>query len=1159
MIYPIFDYNHQLVPPTILLCRRNKNVIGELYPIDNWSISPDIAQSNECSFTVYKEVDGKINPYWNDIIDFKLIYLKEYDEYLEIEVDKEASTTTKKTIVGKNLGIAETSQTQLYDIEINTESDILNDNYVRATLWSHDVKKQNTTILGRVLSKMPHYKVKHVDESIINIFKTFSISDTSVCDFLTKTLAEEIDCLTIIGSDRTVSLYDLEDSCLKCGHREPDMTICPECGNTNIRDGYGTNTSIYMSLDNLCDTIKVSTEKDKVKNTFRIAGGDDLMTSTIRAINPNGSQYIYMFSQDTYNDMTQSLRDKLKSYMSEYNRQKPIYANLMKQVYDAQEEILKLESGMAPDPYPYTLNDEKKRIESALNNKSVAISSMKNASKSVVETAIQNYTEALVDIGFTTTLRNGSYNTSTKKWTGNVRISSIYTLDKEESEQEYVDTVSLTININDNVETFTQQKITKIASKKSAQEIYNIESDTDFKKALTQYNLERLKSFALAYQGCLDIIIEMGNNKTNNEFKTTIYDKYKKRLDYINAEIKTRDSQIKTQNTLLNNLQKKCQDINIALNMEKYLGATLYYEFLAYRCEDQYQNDNYISEGLSTTELTKKAQELFEVAEKELYKACETQYVIDTTIGNLFAIDEFKAWQNHFKIGSWMRIYDGDSIFKIRLISYDIQGNDYKNLPIKLSNVTKISTGYSDIQSILNSAISMSSSYDSVKRQAKEGSTSKEVIDTWTSKGIEAGIVPFSTNDVQEMTINENGLLGRVYDDITGTYSNEQLRISNNTLAITDDNWETVKAAIGKVYYVDPNTQETVNAYGVLADVLIGKLILGEALQIVNQGGTLNFDNNGLLIRNAKNIFRVNPNNTNKLFSISKIENNKETDILYVDANGNGVFKGEIQSTSGHIANWKITSNELYHDSSNKSAGMSADGTNPSFWAGTTYANRANAPTRIMPDGKLYSTSAELTGDITTNNSLNIYNSNTKVNSTITNGLVKNLEHEYWNATGSSIYQVAELPNTFKLLPNSKFTYHDGELYCDGMLYSNADIHCAKDMSAYNIESWEMHTNYLSGIHCYTDNLSVGENGKTVTKISGDSTVLNITNKTTSALLIDNVNYNKDIFFVTNGDGIANNVHIQGTTIQDGKCYVVFDRELSDTKIRVNWVRFTLA
>ena len=56
MVYPILDMNNNVVTPTIVLCHRNKHKIGAIYPISEWSITPDMYNKNECSFKVYKEV-----------------------------------------------------------------------------------------------------------------------------------------------------------------------------------------------------------------------------------------------------------------------------------------------------------------------------------------------------------------------------------------------------------------------------------------------------------------------------------------------------------------------------------------------------------------------------------------------------------------------------------------------------------------------------------------------------------------------------------------------------------------------------------------------------------------------------------------------------------------------------------------------------------------------------------------------------------------------------------------------------------------------------------------------------------------------------------------------------------------------------------------------
>ena len=78
------------------------------------------------------------------------------------------------------------------------------------------------------------------------------------------------------------------------------------------------------------------------------------------------------------------------------------------------------------------------------------------------------------------------------------------------------------------------------------------------------------------------------------------------------------------------------------LNFEKYLGTDLLNEFNSFRREDKYSNDNYISDGLSNSEIFKKAQEFIDTAEKEIYKSAELQHSISCSLKNLLIIQKFK-------------------------------------------------------------------------------------------------------------------------------------------------------------------------------------------------------------------------------------------------------------------------------------------------------------------------------------------------------------------------------------------------------------------------------------------------------------------------------------------------------------------------------------
>ena len=67
--------------------------------------------------------------------------------------------------------------------------------------------------------------------------------------------------------------------------------------------GIGEDTMVLVSKNKLANEFTISSNKDNVKNCFRIEGGDDVITDMVRAVNMNGSNYIYQFADFQYNDM----------------------------------------------------------------------------------------------------------------------------------------------------------------------------------------------------------------------------------------------------------------------------------------------------------------------------------------------------------------------------------------------------------------------------------------------------------------------------------------------------------------------------------------------------------------------------------------------------------------------------------------------------------------------------------------------------------------------------------------------------------------------------------------------------------------------------------------------------------------------------------------
>ena len=316
--------------PSIVLANRNGNKLGQLnVNVESIDVSDKFNAASEFSFTLNKYIDGEPTPLWDKVKDFKLVYCPEWDLWFETKVELDEATETVKTVFCTQLGQAELSQIKIYNIHINEEGDpnwdTNNETYKSTILYDKD--NEDISLLHRLLKdKAPHYSIAYVDESIQRIQKTFSFDNTSICEAFNE-IAEEIGCLFVYNSNtqaggkpnRTISVYDLQQKCNDCGHRGEFTEKCPKCESTNIKYGYGEDTAIFVTSDELAtEGISLTTDTDLVKNCFKLEGGDELMTATIRNCNPNGSDYIWYFSESMKEDMSTELVEKIESYDEKY-------------------------------------------------------------------------------------------------------------------------------------------------------------------------------------------------------------------------------------------------------------------------------------------------------------------------------------------------------------------------------------------------------------------------------------------------------------------------------------------------------------------------------------------------------------------------------------------------------------------------------------------------------------------------------------------------------------------------------------------------------------------------------------------------------------------------------------------------------------------------
>lgn len=971
----------QPITPDLVLSYRGGTKQGIIHNVQSLTNANALVETAEISFDVYKEIDGVECQLWDDIRDFRLVYIPHLDTstfnpWYELSVEVDENDCTIKHCQGVHLQEAELGQLTLNGVEINTEDDIARDDYSPTIIY--DPKNPEASALDRILKdKASHYTIVHVDSSIANLQRTFSWDGSSIKDAFDD-IANEVECLFKYGEytnndgkiHRTISVYDLNDRCMECGERGSFTTrVCPKCGSANINYGYGTDSGIFLSHENFAGDITYSSNKDSVKNCFRLVAGDDLMTATIRNINPSGSQYIWYLSDSARADMSHALQDKLKAYDTEYesystekqidipstviseynalinkyklyddtltNIKYPIigYSALTDVYYSALNFYSLLKTTLAPASEHGEKTTAAKELTKLTTNtlSPLGIQNAEISSSATVTSAVQNYAKVFIDTSlYRITAKCNTY--EAKVWKGTITLTGY------SDDEDTATSAVLTVYVSDATPDFIKCQIEKAMKKNNVDATGTValfkKSESEFKQALSFYSVDNLNILASIARGCLDILIQQGVADPENELYSSMYLPYYNRSVWIQDELREREAEVlKLRGTrsnpdgVLDYIEKQRQAIANKLDLRSYLGETLWVEFCSFRRDDTYQNDNFISDGLSDTELIAQAKEFIKNAEREIVKSATLQHTISCNLNNFLLVKEqdveespvpivtldgihiithdqlylvkgnatFSPLLVNFEVGNWVHIEIDGVVYKLRLTSYKIDYDNLDKLDVEFSDVTYGLDYMSDTQSILAQAQSMATSYSMVQHQANKGNNANKQIMDMVENGLNLTnkrIVNAADN--QNMVVDESGLLMREKNEFGDDYSAEQTKIINHGFYYTNDGWKTVKTGLGKYIYYDPETGTYKEDYGIIAHKIVGNIILGNELGIYNTSGSVKIDQNGMTIT-------ADASDTNKdLFTLQrKNEDGSYTKYVYVDDDGNIKINGRhIQMTT---------------------------------------------------------------------------------------------------------------------------------------------------------------------------------------------------------------------------------------------------------------------
>ena len=399
--------------------------------------------------------------------------------------------------------------------------------------------------------------------------------------------------------------------------------------------------------------------------------------------------------------------------------------------------------------------------------------------------------------------------------------------------------------------------------------------------------------------------------ETRDAVIITVGDQQSTALNNVNAQIAAKQEEINTatsdynshKNTVQANYEVPISQINsdcaLDLTAKDIDGNIIFTADLLNELMTHIKPTDYVDEYMLVTESMtypekfEKAKELMDRAKSQLVKISSGQKTYSVDTRSFLFNKHFKHFSEQLCAGAIIYVETKkDTMEQLHLTGIDI------NFDEKSANLT-LGNKYdrSDLKALYDEALGQNSkSFSELKYIAgiiEEQQKQLNYQRNWVADLRTLTLDNVLTSEDQAIEINNRGLIGRKRqlnadgswkEDENGNplFELEQVKLINNTLVFTKDNWNTASTAVGKIA-VGYNSDGSVKySYGINGQVLIGELILGNNLVLTGTGAGI------------------------------KIKDGNGNDAFYADDNGNLVLSGTIFANSGKIGNLILSNSKLF-------------------------------------------------------------------------------------------------------------------------------------------------------------------------------------------------------------------------------------------------------
>lgn len=949
----------QIKQPELRLQTLAGKELGIIPWVNGLNFELNYAAVSRVEFDVPRHSDGKINPLYQKLTSYKMLFTKELGIYI----------LQRPTTSGD--GVSEVKHITGYSIEQIFEKKMLFLEEGTYNFWNPVTP--DDTILGRILELDTTWSIGYVDPKLIGCYRTFDEYDSDALSFCYGSAMEKYNCTIVFDVyAKTINAYDAGKS-------------------------RGT-VPVYLSYQNLVDAVDLEELTDDMVTQLHLYGSDDL---SIRDVNPMGTDYLVDLSYFISNGdldvvpegSTVKLAERVKGWDALIRSNQGYYTNLV--AARASKTAQKLAEEV-------TLADLKSELEVLTTEQSVIIQAIaletteagkatqqKNLSDKTAEIdrkkeEIASQEAVIADLqdeidqyagdiqAVVNQLAFSKYFTEAEQ-----KILNLYLIEGDTTEETFVAT---------DVDTAASGAISTIQGSLKISDSNVVRATLNGKKlyGATGGALQIISAKLTAdiVQGTLEVDESSGAYVLTAYMGTITFGEHSFPSGMITASgtLSQFSSDISTQNSE---------------GVSEDKGSWISFEAASSKM--------FFTVNVNDYQKYSVARELYSFGEELLEEWAWPVYEFSIDTANFLFQKEFEPFKDKLEFGKNIYLNIGDEgVIEPKFIGLSIDFDNPENITLTFSNRFQKRDVVANWLSDINKTSASSRSFDASKYLYNKTANKTTQVSQFMENALDAAVNTIIGASNQSVVINGAGI--QVGGD--GKY---QLRIVDNMIAMTDDSWKSAKLALGRFYsdaktgLKDDNGKDILigETWGINTELLAGNLIIGNNLVLENanddgvmqfkvdatgawlynasyimqhnNGGLMIFDPKYGIVAGTKLLFDTNGTTVTPEFIDEYGDIEFDSDGMPENANffldlrdGSAYFRGKVTATSGKIGGFTIEDTFLHGGSNSNYVALNGSGSGANslyaMWAGSPTPE--NAPFSVRKNGDLYAKNGTFRGTV---------------------------------------------------------------------------------------------------------------------------------------------------------------------------------------------------